>query len=67
MDRIVAKEKQTDKLRMNAQNATVFFFFSSSIISPPVDRELCGMYFLHQHLNKTSTKLLRFSLHHSQL
>jgi len=25
MDRIVAKEKQTDKLRMNAQNATVFF------------------------------------------
>jgi hypothetical protein len=66
MDRIVAKEKQTDKLRMNAQSATVFFF-SSLIISPPVDRELCGMYFLHQHLNKTSTKLLRFSLHHSQL
>jgi hypothetical protein len=29
---------------MNARNTTVFLFIDFQIISPPADRESCGMY-----------------------
>ncbi len=44
MDRMIANDQKTDKLRMNARITTVFFGLFL-IVSPPADRKSCGMFF----------------------
>jgi len=58
MDRMIANDQKTDKLRMNARITTVFFSLSIfNCFSTGRQKILWNVFFFHQHQNENSTFL----------